>query len=128
MSDTYEQIHIEAADIWKTAFSMIYRSAVSYVMQQGDCNALSTFQCLMTWIFCECIGVFIHIYLDDIFVFSSSVEEHEEHLRLVFVRLCEHKLYLSKTKLNVYLNHIECLSHHINDRGLHADADKLSRI
>ena len=96
MSHAYEQIRIEAADIWKTAFSTIYGTAVSHVMQQGDCNAPSTFQRLMTWIFREYIGVFVHVYLDDIFVFLNLIKEHEGHLELVFSRLREQKLFLSK--------------------------------
>ena len=128
MSDAYEQIRIDAADIWKMAFSTIYGTAVSHVMQQGDCNAPSTFQRLMTWIFREYIGVFIHVYLDDIFVFSNSIEEHQQHLKLVFNCLREQKLFLSKSKLDLYSSNMECLGHHIDDQGLHADSDKLSRI
>lgn len=128
MSHAYEQIRIEAADIWKTAFSTIYGTAVSHVMQQGDCNAPSTFQRLMTWIFREYIGVFVHVYLDDIFVFLNLIKEHEGHLELVFSRLREQKLFLSKSKLDLYSERMDCLGHLIDARGLHADSDKLSRI
>ncbi|KAL1938571.1 hypothetical protein VTO73DRAFT_11594 [Trametes versicolor] len=128
MSDAYEQIRIEVEDIGKTAFSTIFGTAVSHVMQQGDCNAPGTFQRLMTWIFREFIGVFVHVYLDDIFVFSNSIEEHERHLKLVFDRLREQRLYLSRSKLDLYSERMDCLGHVIDDRGLHADTDKMATI
>ena len=64
-------------------------------MQQGDCNAPSTFQRLMTAVFYDYITRFIHIYLDNILIYSLSIEEHEKHLELVFNKLCKAQLYLS---------------------------------
>ena len=87
MSDAYEQVRVEPSDIWKTVFSTVYGTFVSHTMQQGDCNAPATFQRLMTIIFRDFIGKFIHVYLDDIFVFSDSIEDHEKHLGLVFDKL-----------------------------------------
>src|ERR1700730_14494274 len=84
MSDAYEQIQIESDDIWKTAFATTLGTFILHVMQQGNCNAPSTFQRLMMWVFQEHLGIFIRIYLDDIFVFSDSVDEHQIHLRVAF--------------------------------------------
>src|SRR6266481_5383679 len=64
-------------------------------MQQGDCNAPSTFQRLMTAVFHEYIAQFVHVYLDDIFIYSSSIDEHKEHLSKVFDNLQSAQLYLS---------------------------------
>ena len=128
LSDTYEQVRIVAQDIWKTAFSTPYGTFISNVMQQGDCNAPATFQRLMTTIFRDYIGRFVHVYLDDIFVYSNSIEEHERHLKLVLDKLREVKLYLSRSKLDLYSKRMDCLGHIIDDKGLHADADKMARI
>ena len=95
MSEAYEQICVCPEDVPKTAFAMIFSTFVSLVMQQGDCNALSTFQRLMTAVFCDYITGFVHVYLDNIFIYSSSIEEHEKHLELVFNKLREAQLYLS---------------------------------
>ena len=56
---------------------------VSQVMQQGDCNAPATFQRLMTHVFRDYIRNFMHCYLDDLFIFSDTVQEHETHLQIV---------------------------------------------
>ena len=66
MSEAYEQIHVHPEDVPKTAFVTIFGTFISLVMQQGDCNAPSTFQRLMTVVFCDYITCFIHVYLDNI--------------------------------------------------------------
>ena len=86
-----------------------------WCMQQGDCNAPATFQQLMTIIFQEYIGRFVHVYLDDIFVFSNSIEEHEKHLGLVFDKLRKAQLFLEENKLDLYSKKIDCLGHIIDD-------------
>lgn len=126
--DAYEQIRIDTDNIWKTAFATPYGTFVSHVMQQGDCNAPATFQSLMTTLFQDCVGRFVHVYLDDIFVFSETVSDHEEHLRIIFKKLRKAKLFLSETKCDLYTKSMDCLGHLIDDRGLHADRDKMVRI
>ena len=69
MSEAYEQICIRSEDVPKTAFSTIFSTFVSRVMQQGDCNAPSTFQRPMTAVFHNYITWFVHVYLDDIFIY-----------------------------------------------------------
>jgi len=95
MSEVYEQICVQPEDIPKMAFATIFGTFVSQVMEQGDCNAPSTFQRLMTTVFREYIARFVHIYLDDIFIYSSTIEEHERHLAMVFKQLRNAQLYLS---------------------------------
>ena len=78
LTNTYKQILKTDKDVKKTVFATVFGTFYSHVMQIGDCNAP------MTFIFHNYIGRFMHVYLDDIFMFSDSIEEHEEHLRLVF--------------------------------------------
>ena len=79
-------------------------------------------------IFQDYIGIFVHVYLDDIFVFSESIEEHQTHLELVLNKLCEHSLYLRADKCELYAKKVECLGHMIDEHRLHADSDKMARI
>ena len=128
LADAYEQVRVEPKDVPKTLFATIMGTYHSNVVQQGDCNALATFQRLMTAIFRDLIGKFLHVYLDDIFIFSNSVEEHETHLGIVFERLRKHHLYLKWKKCQLYAKEMECLGHIINNEGIHTDADKLDHI
>ena len=73
MSEAYEQICIVPEHVHKTAFATVLGMFRSQVMQMGDCNAPSTFQRLMTAIFRDCISRFVHVYLDDIFIYSHSI-------------------------------------------------------
>ena len=96
LSNAYEQIRIEPEDVHKTGFAMVCGTFESNVMQPGDCNGPSTFQRLMTVIFRNEIGVFVHVYLDDLFIFSMSIEDHERHLEYVLNKLRTFHLFLEK--------------------------------
>jgi hypothetical protein len=63
-----------------------------------------------------------------IFIFSNTVEEHEQHLKVIFDRLRINFLYLKWTKCELYASHIDCLGHIIDNKGIHPDTDKLSHI
>ena len=73
ITEAYEQMCIRTEDVGKMTFSTIVGTFQSRVMQMGDCNAPSTFQWLMTAIFQDFLRRFIHIYLDDIFIYSQSI-------------------------------------------------------
>jgi hypothetical protein len=128
LSDAYKQVQIVPEDVGKTAFATVYGTMISLVMQQGDCNAPSTFQRLMTHIFWPYISIFVHAYLDDVFVYSESIEEHEDHLGIVFECLRKADLYLKYTKCDLYSTRMDCLGHVIDDKGLHASADKMEKV
>jgi RNase H-like domain found in reverse transcriptase/Reverse transcriptase (RNA-dependent DNA polymerase) len=130
LSEGFEQCRIVPEHIWKTGFGTVMGTFESRVMQQGDCNAPSTFQRMMTAIFRVYIGKFVYVYIDDIFIYSYSIEEHEEHLGLVFAKLREAHLFLTsnRDKIDLYSPRMECLGHIIDDKGIHADSDKMSRI
>jgi hypothetical protein len=62
-------------------------------MSFGLTNALAHFMYLMNSIFMLGLDKFIVVFIDDILVYSKSMEEHEEHLWIVLQRLQEHQLY-----------------------------------
>jgi hypothetical protein len=128
LSDAYEQVRIVPSDVPKTAFATIYGMFASNVMQQGDCNMPSTFQRSINTIFRDYIRIFMHTYLDDLFIYSDTIEEHQIHLEMVFAQLRKHEFYLRKDKCELYADSIDCLGHRIDDKGLHADADKMAKI
>ena len=125
MTKAYEQTHTKPEDVYKTTFSTIFGMFQSHVIQMGDCNAPSTFQQLMTITFQDFIGKFIHIYLDDIFIFSNSLKEHFEHIIMMLQRLREVQFFLSKSKVDLFSNNADCLGHVIDEKGIHAESNKM---
>lgn len=53
------------------------------VMPFGLCNASATFQNLVNDIFCNFLNVFVFVYIDEILIFSNSLDEHWILIRLV---------------------------------------------
>ena len=84
LSDAYENMRVSPEHKSRTVFATIFGNLKSRVMQMGDKNGPATFQRLMNMAFAKEMGVFIHCYQDDIFVFSDTLEEHLEHLKIVF--------------------------------------------
>ena len=128
LSNAYEQVRVELDNIWKTAFATIFRTFISQVMQQGGCNAPVTFQHLMTVTFCDQLGWSIHVYLDNVFAYSNTIEEHEEHLGIVFELLRKFSFYLEINKCDLYAERMDCLGHIIDNDGIHTNVEKMSRI
>jgi hypothetical protein len=76
----YHQIKICAEDIPKTAFAMRYGLYEYLVMSFRLMNALAHFMYLMNSIFMPELDKFIMVFIDDILVYSKSMDEHEEHI------------------------------------------------
>jgi hypothetical protein len=79
----YHQIKIHTEDIPKTAFSTRYGLYEYLVMSFGLTNAPAHFMYLMNSIFMDVLDKFIVVFIDDILIYSKSMEEHEEHLQVV---------------------------------------------
>jgi hypothetical protein len=75
----YHQIKIHAEDIPKTAFSTRYGLHEYLIMSFGLMNAPTHFMYLMNSVFMEELDKFVVVFIDDILVYSKSMEEHEEH-------------------------------------------------
>ena len=76
----------------------------------------------------EYINNFILVYLDDILVFSTTEHEHENHLRLVFRKLKEHKLQTKLEKCEFSKPHIKYLGRIVGSGEIHVDKDKVAAV
>ena len=103
----------------KTAFVTKYGLFKYTVLPLGLCNAPSTCQILMNSVMEEYTDEFVLVCLDDILVFSTTEYEHENHLRLVFQKLREHKLQ-AKLK-NFGKPCVKYLGHVVGSGEVHVD-------
>jgi hypothetical protein len=76
----YHQINIRAEDTPKTAFTMRYSLYEYLIISFGLMNASAHFMYLMNSVFIPELDQFVVVFIDDILVYSKSMEEHEEHL------------------------------------------------
>ena len=81
------------SDILKTTFRTQYRHYEFLVMLFGLINTPTAFMDLMNRVFEEYLDKFIILFIDDILVYSRTMEEHELHLKIVLEKLKEKKLH-----------------------------------
>jgi len=79
-------------------------------MYFGMCNSLATFQLMMDTLFRELImsGKII-IYMDDILIFTQTMDEHKSIVKQVLQILADNKLSLHLKKCKFYQTKIEYL-------------------
>lgn len=97
----YWQVKVAEGDKSKTTCVTKYGSYEFLVMPFGLTNAPATFCNLMNDVFSDYVDRFVIVYLDDIVIYSESLEDHLSHLRMVFSRLKEHQLYVRKRNVNL---------------------------
>jgi len=85
--DAYYQIRIKEGDEWKTAFRTRYGHFEYNVMPFRLTNEPATFQARINDVLREYLDLFCTPYLDDIIIFSNSLEEHKEHVKKILQKL-----------------------------------------
>jgi hypothetical protein len=124
----YHQIKIRAEDIPKMAFTTRYGVYEYLVMSFGLMNAPAHFMYLMNSVFMPELDQFVVVFVDDILVYSKSMEEHEEHLRIVLQRLREHHLYAKFSKCEFWIKEVLFLGHVVSPEGIAVDPDKVKEV
>lgn len=129
LNSGYNQIELEESHKERTAFSVGPLGFFEYNrMPQGCRNGPATFQRTME----NCMGDLnlrkCIIYLDDIIIFSKTIQEHVERMKEVFARLREYGLKLKPSKCFLFQKRISYLGHIVSASGVEADSEKISTL
>ena len=68
------------------------------------------------------------VFINNILVYSQSLEEHADHLRVVLQILREKQLYAKLSKCKFWLDHVVFLGHVISERGIEVDPKKVEAV
>ncbi|KAA0066357.1 Enzymatic polyprotein [Cucumis melo var. makuwa] len=108
MKSGFWQIQIHPADRYKTAFNVPFGQFQWNVMPLGLKNASSEFQKIMNDIFNQ-YQEFTIVYIDDVLVFSNTVDQHFKHLRVFLNVIKSNGLVVSQPKIKLFQTKIRFL-------------------
>ena len=124
----FYQILINELDRHKTAFTTSQGLFEYNVLPMGLCNSPGVFMQLMNDTFADFLNKFVLVFLDDIIVYSDTLEEHEKHVRQALNRLRQQRLYAKASKSALCKREVEFLGHMVGVNGLRVMEDKIEAV
>lgn len=128
LASGYNQVPVAEPDKMKTAFCTPFGLFEFNRMPFGLCNAPSTFQRLMERMFGSQHCQSLLLYLDDVVVYSSSIDDHLQRLGTVLSRLQHEGLKVKLSKCEFFKKEVKYLGHVISADGVSTDPDKIAAV
>jgi hypothetical protein len=82
----------------------------------------------MNSIFAPYMRKFVLLFMNDILIYSRTLDDHVQHIRLVLQTLLQHKLFLKFKKCAFAQQNIEYLGHVISNDGVSTDPSKIDAM
>ena len=128
LKHAYHLVRVAEGDKPKTAFQTRFGSFEWQVMPFSLTNAPAAFQRFINDVLGDLLEVCAIGYLDDILVYSDSLEEHRGHVREVLLRLRKACLYANPKKCTFHTDTVEYLGFILAPEGLKMDPTKVAAI
>ena len=132
LASGYWQIRVQRDSVPKTAFATPHGLFKFRVMPFGLTNAPSVFQRLMQRVLAGLNPIdgpsFVSVYIDDVLVYSRTMEEHLVHLRNVLERLQKAGLKLKPNKCHFVQKEVEYLGHLLTPHGLSTNSRLVTAV
>ena len=71
---------------------------------------------------------FVIVFVDDILIYSKSLEEHKQHLVTTLGTLRRHQLYGKLDKSEFWLTEVNFLGHVVSEAGIAVDHSKVEAV
>ena len=128
LKDGCHLIQIKKGDQWKTAFRARYGHYEYKVMPFSLVNAPATFQAMMNPILRQFLDHGVVVYLDDILIYSKTMEEHKALVKQVLARLERHDLAVYLKKSVFHVETVEFLKYIVGKSGVTMSEKKVESI
>lgn len=120
------RMHPDSEDL--TTFRTRYGSYKYKVMPFGLSGGPATFQRFVNSHLIGYLDEFCHAYIDDILIFSNSIEEHEAHVKKVLSKLREIGLQADLKKCEFHVPRTKYLGFIVGVDGIAVDPDKVTTV
>ncbi|KAK3527496.1 hypothetical protein QTP86_023020 [Hemibagrus guttatus] len=128
LRSAYNLVRIREGDEWKTAFHTTHGHYEYCVMPFGLTNAPAVFQALINGVFRDLLGRGVIAYIDDILVYSTSMEDHMRQVWEVLARLQRFHLFVKLEKCEFHQTMVTFLGYVISPRGVEMDTNKVQAV
>ena len=126
LQNGYFHIPIKESDRHKTAFILPWDNFQWKRLALGLLGEPFTFSNAMHDIFADL--PFVVVYFDDLMIYSTSIDEHLNHLEIIFERLLKYGLRINTDKSQLCLTEVTFLGFDVNSNGLKINATKISEV
>jgi len=112
MRSGFHKIRMKAADQFKTAFQTHHGHFEYKVMPYGVTGGPANFQRVMNNVLAPLLRICVIVFIDDILIYSKSLEDHGTHLAAVFTILQQHQFRIKLSKCSFAKQQLPYLGHH----------------
>ena len=125
----YNNVRIKEGDKWKAAFWTNRGLFKPLVMFFGLTNSPATFQMMMNNIFKDLIDEgHVAIYMDDILIYTWTIEHHQMVVTQVLDVLRRHRLYLKAEKCSFECSTVKYLGLVLSEGCVEMDPVKIAGV
>lgn len=128
LANGFHQIEMEPEDVHKTAFSTDTGHYEFKRMPFGLRNAPASFQRVMNNVLRGLQNEICCVYLDDVIIYSTSLQEHIERLKLIFERFRQSNFKIQLDKSEFLHKEVNYLGHLITKEGVKPNPDKIQAV